>query len=62
MSNTFETREFAYITNAISTHISQLYRDIETYKKMRKWDEVVDAIVQIRQGRELLHKITYMLV
>lgn len=62
MTKTLETREFAYITNAISTHISQLYRDMDTYKKMRKWDEVVDTLVQVRQGRELLHKITYMLV
>lgn len=62
MDTTFETREFAYITAAISSHISQLYRDMDTYKKMRKWDEIVDTLIQVRQGRELLHKITYMLV
>lgn len=62
MSKILETRDFAYITAAISSHISQLYHDLDAYKRMRKWDDVVDALVQIRQGRELLHKITYMLV
>lgn len=49
--------EIVMLKNAISTHVSQLLRDVDGYKKQRNTEAIQDINQEVRKYNELKEKL-----